>query len=60
MSKNYKPLAMLGGLVGTAVLLPPAAWITYSKLFIDHNLPLPDAIPAARTRYNSQTAGNVS
>ena len=59
MSKNNnKPLAALGGLVAAAVTLPIATWIAYSKLFIEHNLPLPDAIPAAKTRFNSQVAGN--
>lgn len=57
---NTKLLAILGGLAGTAVLLPPTAWITYSKLFIDHNLPLPDAIPATKARFNSEAAGSIS
>ncbi|MCB9419895.1 MAG: alpha/beta hydrolase [Ardenticatenaceae bacterium] len=61
MSQNKnKVFAAVGGLVGTAVALPAAAWIVYSKLFIDHNLPLPDAIPAAKIRFNSEAAGSIS
>jgi len=60
MSRKYSETpAALGGLVGTAAILP-AAWITYSKLFVDHNLPLPDAIPAAKARFTSESAGNIS
>lgn len=61
MSQNKsKILAAVGGLVGTAVSLPTAAWIVYSKLFINHNLPLPDAIPAAKAQFNSEAAGTIN
>ncbi|MBE2197250.1 MAG: alpha/beta hydrolase [Anaerolinea sp.] len=58
--KCNKPFALLGGLLATAVALPTAAWIAYSKLFVDHDLPLPDAIRAEKKRFYSQTAGHVS
>ncbi len=53
-------LSMIGTLAGTAVAAAGAGWILYSKLVIDHNLPLPDAIPAPRRRFYSQTAGFVN
>jgi len=66
MSNQSKPcvknraLSALGILGGTAVAATSAGWILYSKLFIDHNLPLPDAIPAERKRFYSQTAGFIN
>lgn len=57
--KCNKSLSLLGGLA-TAVALPAAAWIAYSKWFIDHDLPLPDAIRAEKKRFYSQTAGHVN
>lgn len=47
-------------LLGTAAAAAGAGWIVYSKLAVDHALPLPDAIPAARRQFYSQTAGRVS
>ncbi|MCA9969426.1 MAG: alpha/beta fold hydrolase [Anaerolineales bacterium] len=58
-----KPANLLGAaaaLLGTAVTAAPAAWILYSKLAIDHNVPLPEAVPATRQQFHSQTAGTVS
>ncbi len=62
-SKSQSPnavLSALGALVGTAVAAPSAGWILYSKFFIDHDLPLPDAIPAEKKRFFSQTAGFIN
>lgn len=37
-----------------------SSWILYSNLFIDHHLPLPDAIPADRRAFFSRSAGKIS
>lgn len=53
----------LKGLAGfSAGLLLAAAggWIAYSRLAIDHNVPLPDAVPAERRVFTSRAAGQVS
>ncbi len=57
---NSSVLSVLAAVAGTAVAAPVAGWLLYSKLFIDHDLPLPDAIPAPRHRFYSQTAGHIS
>jgi pimeloyl-ACP methyl ester carboxylesterase len=54
---------VLKGLVGfsTSFLLAVAgSWILYSRLAIDHNLALPDALPAERKTFTSRTAGQIS
>lgn len=49
-------------LKGTAAIPLAAAgsWIVYSNLAIDHNAPLPDALPAARGVFPSRVAGQMS
>lgn len=37
-----------------------AAWISYSKLIVNHAMPLPDAVAAQRKHVLSPTAGRVS
>jgi len=37
-----------------------SAWLAYSALFVNHNLPLPDAIGARRHRFPSASGGWVS
>ncbi|MEZ4643931.1 MAG: alpha/beta hydrolase [Chloroflexota bacterium] len=59
-NKKNSPLSQLNGLLGTAVALPTAAWIAYSHLFVDHNLPLPDAITAEKKRFFNQMAGHIN
>ena len=54
------PLASAaGGLIG-ALVGAAGGWIAYSKLFINHSLPLPDAIPAKRVSFNSAKAGQLN
>lgn len=59
-----QPAANIWIATGTAVAAAAAAlgggWILYSNLFIKHDLPLPEALPAARNHFYSQTAGQVS
>jgi pimeloyl-ACP methyl ester carboxylesterase len=50
---------IVGGLLGAAVGAA-GGWIAYSKMFIDHSLPLPDAIPAERVSFNSEKAGQLN
>lgn len=47
--------ALAGAALGAA-----STWIIYSNLFVDHHLPLPDAIPADRHAFFSQAAGKIS
>jgi pimeloyl-ACP methyl ester carboxylesterase len=37
-----------------------SAWLAYSALFVNHNMPLPDAIGARRHRFPSSSGGWVS
>ena len=37
-----------------------SAWLAYSALFVNHNMPLPDAIGAERHRFPSSSGGWVS
>lgn len=48
-------VGLIGAVVGVA-----GGWIAYSKLFINHSLPLPDAIPAKRASFNSEKAGQLN
>ncbi len=58
MKKDFLAPA-LGGL-GGAVLAAAGGWALYSRLFIDHRLPLPDAIPAERVAFFSKSAGRLN
>jgi pimeloyl-ACP methyl ester carboxylesterase len=37
-----------------------SAWLAYSALFVNHNMPLPDAIGARRHRFAGSSGGSVS
>jgi pimeloyl-ACP methyl ester carboxylesterase len=43
-----------------SILLLATGWIAYSNLYIKHKVNLPEAIPASRKEFESQTAGKVS
>jgi pimeloyl-ACP methyl ester carboxylesterase len=43
-----------------AALAGAGGWILYSNLAIDHNAPLPDALPAERKTFQSQAAEQLS
>jgi pimeloyl-ACP methyl ester carboxylesterase len=47
--------AVVAGGVGLS-----SAWLAYSALFVNHNMPLPDAIGARRHRFPSASGGWVS
>lgn len=53
-------LATVTRTLGTATLSLAGGWIAYSNLAVDHNLPLPDAIPSDRQIFFSQTAGQLN
>jgi pimeloyl-ACP methyl ester carboxylesterase len=59
---GYEQSLLGAGLKGIASLsfATAAGWIAYSYLAIDHNLPLPDAVPAERKSFTSRTAGRIS
>ena len=48
------------GSLFTGALAAAGGWIAYSNFAIDHDLPLPDAIPAERQVLFSQEAGRIS
>lgn len=48
----------LGALAGGAALAA-GGWIAYSRLAIDHHLPLPPALDAGRERFGGGFAGNL-
>jgi len=50
-SKEKNPLVALGGLSVTAAM----AWISYSKLLVPHNLPLPPAVSGERHEFTGRT-----
>ncbi len=54
------PLTAASVAIAAAAAALGGGWILYSNLFIRHDLPLPDALPAARTLFYSQTAGQVN
>ena len=54
------PLATGFTFMGAAGLAAASAWIVYSNLAIDHNLPLVDAIQATRESMTSRAAGHLS
>lgn len=58
--KDAPPWA--GGLSGLALvgLAAASAWIMYSNLAIDHDVPMPDAIDAGRKTFSSTRSGQVS
>lgn len=47
------------GLLGGAALAAGGGWILYSRLEVDHDLPLTPALPADRHRYDAGAAGDV-
>ncbi len=49
-----------GGILGWSVVGAVGGWLVYSALGIDHNVPLPPAIPAEQKRYNNREAGFLS
>jgi pimeloyl-ACP methyl ester carboxylesterase len=53
--KEKNPLVALGGLSMTAAM----AWISYSKLLVPHNLPLPPAVSGERHEFTGR-AGRLS
>lgn len=53
-------LATRAGMLATGTLAVAGGWILYSKLAIDHDVPLQDAIPAERVAFLSKTAGRLS
>ncbi len=66
MSKEKKPSQnKRGGAPGVLTLTVPivsavGAWIAYSNLFIDHDLPLPHALSAERETFKGETTGTLS
>ncbi len=46
--------------LGATVLGVPLAWIGYSAVLINHQVPLPPAINAPRSTFTSDTAGELS
>jgi pimeloyl-ACP methyl ester carboxylesterase len=61
--RRTNPLRTIGKTLGgmaAALLGATAGWLGYSAVFIDHNLPLPPAIEAERTLFDSPTAGALS
>jgi pimeloyl-ACP methyl ester carboxylesterase len=49
-----------GGLLAGAVFGAAGAWYLYSRFSINHNLPLPEAIPAGRESLVSPRLGQIS
>lgn len=63
MSENHENEQKNGGGLKWLAGLPLAvagSWIGYSKLFVNHNVPLPDAIPAQRVVYAAKTGVNLN
>jgi len=60
--ESERPPLLTAGLKGLAGLTLGAAvsWIIYSKLAVDHNAVLPDALPAERKTFQSPVAGTLS
>lgn len=52
-------LSSVGGLIGT-IVGAAVGWIAYSKYFVNHAIPLPDAIPAKRASFESSQAGQLN
>jgi pimeloyl-ACP methyl ester carboxylesterase len=48
------------GVITATTLIAAGGWIVYSNLLIDHNMALPEAIPADRQIFFSKTAGRLS
>jgi pimeloyl-ACP methyl ester carboxylesterase len=53
-------LATGAGVLAGTMLSVAGGWVLYSNLAINHNVPLPDAIPAERVIFLSKTAGELS
>jgi pimeloyl-ACP methyl ester carboxylesterase len=63
LRKREEPPSLLGsGLKSLAALSLAAAgsWILYSKLAVDHQVTLPDALPAERKTFQSRAAGELN
>ncbi|MDR3575560.1 MAG: alpha/beta fold hydrolase [Anaerolineaceae bacterium] len=61
--KKASPMDLVATGVGAftaTTLLAAGGWIVYSNLLIDHNMSLPEAIPADRQIFFSKTAGRLS
>ena len=60
--REENPSLLGAGLKGlaTASLAAAGGWILYSNFAIDHEMALPDALPADRKVYQSSTAGQLS
>jgi pimeloyl-ACP methyl ester carboxylesterase len=60
--KEQSNNALLEGLTALASvgLAAASAWIVYSNLAIDHAVPMPDAIDAARKSFESSRSGRLS
>lgn len=58
----FAPLNLKTGVKALAATTLTAAggWILYSRLGIDHSVPLSDAIPAERRAFSSDTVGELS
>lgn len=54
--QRKRPLRLLAALPFAVA----GSWIAYSKLAIDHNVPLPDALPARRVVFAAKTAVNLN
>jgi pimeloyl-ACP methyl ester carboxylesterase len=62
-SRKASPMDIVAsgiGVLTASTVLASSGWILYSNLLIDHNLPLPDAIPADRQVFFSEKAGRIS
>ena len=61
--KKGNPIDLIAtgiGVVTATTLAAASGWIVYSNLMIDHNMSLPEAIPADRQIFFSKTAGRLS
>ena len=61
--KKASPMDLVAtgiGAITATTLVAAGGWIAYSNLLIDHNMSLPEAIPADRQIFFSKTAGRLS
>jgi pimeloyl-ACP methyl ester carboxylesterase len=61
--KKVSPMDLVATGIGAftaATIVAAGGWIIYSNLLIDHNMSLPEAIPADRQIFFSKTAGRLS
>ncbi len=59
-SKRASALAKGGQLLGGSLLAAAAGWNLYSRLAVDHEVTLPEAIAARRETFKSKNAGGLS